>query len=192
MRDPKETTLDWIRRHAITIGLSFLFLGTILTAGFSAFFAPQSGHRPMRATVAVLCVAFMAFYAWATTALKRSESPVAGVPGLTIREHLKRTTALFVRITVPLVGAWAAALSFFGTDMAKAHRQALGIGGGVATVLIASRLFRNRRRCPRCGSDFRKARFAKLGRWSFDSRGSADLWDACPDCAVSLDELYRR
>jgi hypothetical protein len=134
----------------------------------------------------------MAFYAWARTPLNPFESPVAGLPGLTIREHFKRTTALFVRITVPIAGAWVAAFTLLGTDMTKAHRQALSIGGGVAVVLIASLFIRNRLRCPRCGTDFREARLEKLGRWSFDRRGSADLWDACPGCGVGFDEPYRR
>jgi ribosomal protein S27AE len=72
------------------------------------------------------------------------------------------------------------------------YAQALSIGGGVAVALIASLFIRNRLRCPRCGTDFREARLEKLGRWSFDSRGSAGLWDACPHCGVSFDELYRR
>jgi ribosomal protein S27AE len=185
MQEPEEPTLGWVRRHATTIGVAFLALGTTLTAGLFS-------RRATSVAVAVLCVAFTTFYAWARTPLKRSESPVAGVPGLTIREHFKRTTALFVRIMVPIVAAWVTAFSLFETDMTKAHKQALSIGGGVAVLLIASLFIRNRLRCPRCGSDFRKARIAKLGRWSFDSRGSAELWDACPHCGVSFDDLYRR
>ena len=146
----------------------------------------------MGVAVAVLCVAFMAFYAWAITPLKRPEARIAGVPGLTIREHLNRTSALFVRLMIPIAGAWVAAIMLFGTDMTKAHQQAMSVGGGVVGILIGSLFIRNRLRCPRCGSDFRKERFAKLGRWSFDSRAIADLWDACPHCGVSFDELYRR
>jgi hypothetical protein len=192
MQELKETTLDWFRRHAGTIGVAFLLLGTTLTAVLSTFFAPHSARQATSVAFAVLSVAFMAFYAWASTPLKRSESRVAGIPGLTIREHFKRTNALFVRIMVPIVGAWVVAITFFGTGITKAHQQALSIGGGVVVALIASLFIRNRLRCPRCGSDFRKARFAKLGRWSLDSRGSADLWDACPHCGVGFDELYRR
>jgi hypothetical protein len=62
----------------------------------------------------VLCLAFCA---WARTPLKRSESPVAGVPVLTIVEHYKRTNALFVRIMVPIAGAWAVTITLFGTGM---------------------------------------------------------------------------
>jgi hypothetical protein len=92
-----------------------------------------------------------------------------------IREHFKRTNALFVRIMVPIAGAWVAAITLFGTSMTKAHQQVLSIGGGVVVVLVGSLFIRNRLRCPRCGTDFRNERLAKLGRWSFDSRGSADL-----------------
>ena len=192
MQEPKETTLDWVRRHAVTIGLAFFLLGTGFTAVLFTFFAPHSAHRAMSAAVAVLCVAFAALYAWADTPLKRSEAPVVGVPGLTIREHFKRTNALFVRITLPIAVAWVAAITLFGTGLTKALQQASSVGGGLVVFLIAFLFIRNRLRCPRCGSDFRKERFAKLGRWSFDSRGSADLWDACPHCGVSFDELYRR
>jgi hypothetical protein len=192
MQTPKETTLDRVRRHATAIGLAFLFLGTTLTAVLFTLFAPHSARRATSVAVAVLTVAFMALYAWAVTPLKRSESPVAAVPGLTIREHFKRTNALFIRIIVPTAGAWAVAITLFGAGLTRAHRQAVSIGGGVVVVLIAWLFIRDRLRCPRCGSDFRKARFAKLGRWSFDSRDSADLWDACPHCGVGFDELYRR
>jgi drug/metabolite transporter superfamily protein YnfA len=192
MQKPKETTLDWVRHHATTISVAFLVLGTSIAAVLFTFITPHSERRAMSAAVAVLCVALLAFYAWARTPLKRPESPVAGVPGLTIREHFKRTNALFVRIMVPITGAWVVAITLFGTGMTKAHQQAWSIGGGVVLALIGSLFIRKQLRCPRCGSDFRKERFAKLGRWSFDSRGSADLWDACPHCGVSFDELYPR
>jgi MFS family permease len=192
MQEPKETTLDWVRRHATTIGLAFFVLGTIFTAVLSAIFAPHSGHRAMSVAVVVLFVVFTAFYAWAITPLKRSEARMAGSPGVTIREHFKRTNALFVRIVVPIAGAWVGAIMLFGTGMTKAHQQALSVGGGVVGVLIGSLMIRNRLRCPRCGSNFRKERLAKLGRWPFDSRDTADLWDVCPHCGVSFDELYRR
>jgi len=189
---PTETTPDWVRRHATTIGLAFFVLGTTLTAIFFAIFAPHAGHRAMSIAVVLLFVAFTAFYAWAVTPLKRSDARMAGSPRLTIREHFKRTNALFVRIVVPIFGTWVGAIMLFGTGMTKAHQQALGVAGGVVGVLIGSLFIRNRLLCPRCGTNFRKERLAKLGRWSFDSRGTADLWDACPHCGVSFDELYRR
>jgi rubredoxin len=57
--------------------------------------------------------------------------------------------------------------------------------------LLSCGLFiRNRLCCPRCGTDFRQERFAKLGRWSMDPRGAEELWESCPQCGVSFDEPY--
>jgi hypothetical protein len=122
--------------------------------------------------------------------LTRLKPGLAGIPSVTIGEHLKRTSAYFQRIMAPLCAAWGAGVVLFVTGMSRIQQQALAIGGGVALFLIGSLFVRNQLRCPRCGTDFRKERIAKLGRWSGDNRGTSELWDACPRCGVSFNDPW--
>jgi hypothetical protein len=143
-----------------------------------------------KAAVAVGAVLLALFIAWGRTPLARLKSPEAGIPALTIRQHLKRTNAYFQRIMVPVTAAWVAVVTLFVTDISKIEQQTLAVGGCLTLFLIAWLFVRNKLRCPRCGSDFRKERIAKLGRFSFDTRAAADLWDACPHCGVSFNDLW--
>ena len=59
---------------------------------------------------------------------------------------------------------------------------------GLIVLEIVELFVKKRIRCPRCGTDFRKERLAKVGRWSLDLRMAADLWDACPHCGVSFND----
>jgi uncharacterized C2H2 Zn-finger protein len=88
------------------------------------------------------------------------------------------------------MAAWVAVVTLFVTDISKIEQQTLAVGGCLTLFLIAWLFVRNKLRCPRCGSDFRKERIAKLGRFSLDTRGAADLWDACPHCGVSFNDLW--
>jgi ribosomal protein S27AE len=173
---------QWIRHHVRRVAIGLAVVG--MTVG--AVFFPHSGRGTL--TVTVLTLALMV--AWAQTPLPRPKSLTAGIPPLTIRDHLKRTNAVFVRIMVPLLCGWIVVVTLFLTDIPKPQRQAWAIGGGVVLAFIGSMFIRARLRCPRCGSDFRKERITQLGRWSFDTRTTTDLWDACPRCGVSFDEPY--
>lgn len=177
-----EATREWIRRHHHFIGVSLgLFVAVI---GILIF------PHHIAATVAVVSVLIAVFVAWARSPLARVKPSVAGIPGLTIGGHFKRTNAYFVRIMVPVTAAWVVVITLFLTGLSNYQRQGLAIGGAVMLSVVGALLLRNRLRCPRCGSDFRKERIAKLGRWSFDTRGTADLWDACPHCGVSFNDPW--
>lgn len=173
---------QWIRQHVRGVATGLTFVG--MTAG--AVFFPHS----VRGTVAVTILTLALMVAWAQTPLPRPQSLTAGIPPLTIRHHFKRTTAVFVRIMVPLLCVWVVAVTLFFTDIPKLQQQVWAIGGGVALAFIGSLFIRARVRCPRCGTDFRKEHIAQFGRWLFDTRTTTDLWDACPRCGVSFDEPY--
>ena len=178
-----ENSREWIRRHAKAISVGLAVVGMIV----GVVFFPHS----IRETVAVVIMLMALIIAWARAPLPHPKTSMGGIPALTIRDYLKRTNALFVRILVPLVVAWVVVVTLFVTDISKPRQQAWSVGGGIALSLIGSLFLRNRLRCPRCGTDFHKERIAKLGRWSFDTRTTEDLWDACPRCGVKFDEPYR-
>lgn len=178
-----ENGAEWIRRHAKAVSVGLVVV--VMTVG--AVFFPHS----IPETVAVVVVLMGLMVSWARAPLPRPKTSVAGIPELTIRDHLKRSTALYVRIMVPLLTAWVVVMTFFFTDIPKPQQEAWTIGGAMALSLIGSLFLRSRLRCPRCGTDFHKERIARLGRWSFDTRTTTDLWDACPRCGVSFDEPYR-
>jgi uncharacterized C2H2 Zn-finger protein len=137
-----------------------------------------------------LFVAFAAFFTWARTSLPRI-APKGPVRVVTIAEHFKRTRTLSVRIIVPIVALWVVLTDSYPLQLPKGERNALAIGGGAVLGVVGSVFMVRRLRCPRCGTNFKQDRLAKLGRWSFDTRGTEEIWDACPHCGVSFDEPWR-
>lgn len=137
--------------------------------------------------IGACAVLLAAFFAWATSSMPRQTSAVSGLPE-TIGEHFKRKQTLFLRIAVPLCVAWVVVWTFYPAHLTKLQRNGPAIGGAVVLMIIAARLLRIR--CPRCHTDFSKERIAKVGRWSMDTRGTEELWDACPHCGVRFDERW--
>lgn len=172
---------DWIKRHEV--------LAAVL-----AFFAVVVGillfHRHIQATVVVYAVLIGVFITWMQYPVVPLETSAAGTPVMTIGTHLSRTNALFQRVILPVVIAWIAAVTLFVTGIPKWEQYALSVGGGVALFLIGWLFVRNQLRCPRCGTDFSKERIALLGRWTLDTRGTADLWASCPRCGVSFNDPW--
>jgi hypothetical protein len=176
----RDSNREYIRRHAKVIGVVTMVLGGVL----SAFFFPGYMH----VSVGALVVLFAVFYVWAEYPLQGRGSD-QGV--ITIRQQFKRARTLFTRITVPMVALWCVGVIFYGTRLSKLQTQAWAVGGGVVLFFIAWLFIKDKVRCPRCGTDFKQDRIAKVGRWSMDARGTEDLWDRCPHCGVSFDEPYR-
>jgi len=181
----------WARSHALLVGAALLFLGGTATAVIAALFFPHSGKVVINIGVAVLMLAFAAFYAWARFPISPRPLIAIGISTLSIGEQLSRTRALFQRIMVVSLVAWCLGVTLLGSHLTAAKRNGFVIAGAVLLSLAGGLLVRNRLRCPRCGTDFRKERIAKLGRWSMDTRRSTEIWDACPHCGVSFKEPYR-
>jgi hypothetical protein len=180
-------TQEWIRHHALVIGLAFVVVAELLTIIVAAVFFPHAGHLAVTISVMIVLVVFGAFLAWARTpALTRAQTDAP----LTIREHFKRTSVLFRRIFVPIVMAWLGGFTLFATGMSNIERYAWIYGGVVAMCVIAFPFLRSRLICPRCGTNFQQERLPKLGRWSFGHRTAGEIWDRCPRCGVSFDEPY--
>jgi hypothetical protein len=179
-----EKHREWVRRHHIPIGIGlalvFMFFGVVLFP-----------HSPSE-VAAVIAVLIGVFITWVRFPLARLKLSAAGTPSISIRDRLRRTNALFQRVMVPVLIAWVVGVTLFATDIPKSQRQPLLYGGALLIALIGGLYIRGKLRCPQCGTDFRKERIAKLGRWSFDTRMTTDLWDACPRCGVSFDEPYHR
>lgn len=181
----KDSTREFVHRHAGVLGFVFFLLVMLIWAVVFVLLALPKSYGD--AGIAVLMVAFVAFFIWGRTPLLKRTTPGAV---LTIREHLRRTNAYSQRIIVPVVAAWIAGVVFYKGGLTKLQEQALSIGGAVVAVLVFYWIVRRRLCCPRCGSDFSKERIAKVGRWSFDATRPEDLWDACPRCGVSFDAPY--
>jgi hypothetical protein len=173
---------DWARRHVRTVAVSFLVVGMLL----SAVFLPRSAQNM---AVGGLVVAMGAFYAWATTTLPR-RPPTEPSPPLTIGDTLKRRRTLLVRIMVPVMIAWTVAVLWYPSTLTKMQKQLVAVGGSVVLFWILWFPLRQNFRCPRCGTDFKMERRAKLGRISFDQRGPEEIWDKCPNCGVSFNEPW--
>jgi hypothetical protein len=118
-----------------------------------------------------------------------------GPSARTIGEYLRRTRAYSWRFFILVAMVWIATVLLMGSGIPLMQRLRPGIGGvavlSAVMFLIVWLVIRSRLRCPRCGADFRQERFAKLGRWSFDTRGTGELWDACPRCGVSFNDPLR-
>jgi hypothetical protein len=183
-----EDTREWIRNHAGPIGVVFMVLGGVVLALIATFLFPTAGKTVMKVGAAVLVLAFAAFYAWAEFPLTPRKYSTVGTSTLTIGQQLKRTRALFQRIVMFVLVAWCVGVTLLAPNLTSAQRNGSAIVGGFALAFAGWLLVRNRLRCPLCGSDFKKERVAKLGRWSMDTRGTTELWDACPHCGVSFNE----
>jgi hypothetical protein len=180
-----------MRRHEQLSAAALMLPGTIVGLILVFFLAsPENRDFAVKVVVAVDAVLAAALVGWLRSPMPRLKPGLTGAPALTIGEHFNRTNAYFVRIMVPLGTAWVAGVVLFVTGIPKMQQNALAIGGGVALGLIGSLFIRNQLRCPRCGTDFRKERIAKLGRWSWDTRGTEELWNACPRCGVSFNDPW--
>jgi hypothetical protein len=173
-----EAFRDYIRGHSKPIGVGVMVLGGIL----ASVFLPRSLER---VAIVALIVVFAVFYVWAEFPLPQWKP---AEHAMTIRRRLKRTRTIFQRIMVPVVVLWCASVTLYDTQQTELQRYALAVGGGSSLVWIAWLFAKDGLRCPRCGTDFKQERVAKVGRWSMDTRGAEDLWDCCPHCGVSFDE----
>jgi uncharacterized C2H2 Zn-finger protein len=181
----KESTREFVHRHAKLLGGVFAFVAIVIVAIVTVVFALPRSYG--NAATALVLLAFVAFFVWGYTPLLKPKAP--GVAP-TIREHMQRTRANFTRFVVITASAWCIALTFFKGSLTKSQAQWTGIVGGLAIFGLAALFIRNRLRCPRCGADFGRDRNAKVGRWSFDTRGAEELWDSCPHCGLSFDESW--
>lgn len=188
----RETTLEWVRRHERLSAMVLLLPPMLIACILVGLLVPaRSQHFATRACVSVFAVLCAAFVAWARTPLAPLKSG-SGMPTVTIGEHFQRTRAYFTRTIVPVLAAWIAGSTLlFGEGLSKMQQHVLAIGGGLVLFLIGLPFLIRRLRCPRCGTNFRKERFAKLGRWSMDSRGVTELWDACPHCGISFNDPWQ-
>lgn len=186
MHGVKDSTREFVHRHAEVLGFVIFIVAMLIWAVVFVLFKVPKSYGDIGS--AVLIVAFVAFFIWGRTPLLKRTTPGTV---LTIREHLRRTNAYSQRIIIPVAAAWIAGVVFYKSGLTKLQEQALSIAGAVVLVLVLYWMVRRRLCCPRCGSDFSKERIAKVGRWSFDTTGTEDLWDACPHCGVSFDEPYR-
>jgi hypothetical protein len=177
----RNATREYLRRYPRLTGVVFMIVGTVL----AAIFLPQSAAGP---AMAALIVLFSVYFAWATTVVPKQPNVTA--PSLTIRDHFKRTRGLFVRIGVPVVCAWCVGVELYPSTLTKGQRQAWAIAGGVVLMFAATLFIKDRFKCPRCGTNFKHERWAKLGRWSMDMRNPEEMWDSCPHCGVSFNERY--
>lgn len=185
----KETTRAWIRKYAEIIGIGLMLLGGILTAFVAALLFPSAGKTVMASCVGVLVLVFAVFYAWARFPMP--PNLFSKVSTLTISGQLRRTQAFFQRVMLVVLVAWCVAVTLLVPKLTATQRNGAAIVGSLVLSFVGSLFVRNRLRCPRCGTNFKKERIAKLGRWSMDFRGSTELWEACPHCGVSFNESYR-
>jgi hypothetical protein len=177
-----DSTRNFVGRYPRIVAGSCLFVGGVL----AAVFVPRSLQRLV---IGTMIVAFGLVYVWTITTLP--PRPLA-VPGktLTIRDQLKRNRTLYMRTFVPVALAWVVAVTLFHAPLPKWQEQGLCVGGVLVVAVVGFLLVKNGLKCPRCGSTFGKERIAKLGRWTMDTRGPEELWDACPHCGVSFDEPW--
>jgi hypothetical protein len=180
----KDATREWIIRREKTIGITVL----VTVAIVAAVLLPQ---KYMKFVIAGMCVAIGVFVLWTRGP---SAPPIANPQiGPSIREHLRRAHAWSVRIFVLLLLIWiGTALIIWPSPAERGKFFLAGIAGALVLNCVAMLIGRPYVRCPQCRTDFRKERIAKLGRWSRDPRGAADLWDSCPTCGVSFDAPYPR
>jgi len=142
---------------------------------------------PWIAKVTVCTVFVVGIGAWVIHTVLEMKSAPAGA-ALTIAEHLKRTKTYSELIEFPLMVLWPLAVWLFVTSQDLGEYLVvfgLSVPPAIGWLFVKCHL-----RCPRCGTDFRKERTAKLGRWSGDTRGTETLWDACPRCGVSFSDSW--
>jgi hypothetical protein len=185
----KLPTREFIRRHAAMVSVA-VFVGLAVLAAFVAALFGRVSKQDVQIGAAVLCVAFAAFFTWARTSLPPIE-PKGPIRVPTIAEHFKRTRTFFLRVIVPVVAVWVVLSDLWPPGLSKGERNALAVGGGVVLAVVGSLLMVRSLRCPRCGTSFGRERLAMLGRWSFDTRGTEEIWNACPRCGVRFDTPWQ-
>lgn len=179
----RSATLQWLWRHREATGHVLLFI--VALAG--AILLPKRLGE-----VAAFCgVLAAAGVIWARTPLKPLKSP----PHESIREHCLRVRAWWLRIVVPVLAAWMAAVDLYVTGLTGSDKQMLALGGVVAGAVIAWVVFlKDRLRCPRCGTYLAQQRAARLRLLelfaSYTGLRREEGRDACPVCRVSFEEPW--
>jgi asparagine N-glycosylation enzyme membrane subunit Stt3 len=173
----RDRIWKYFERYPAAASMIILIVGVIL----AAVFVP----RPYQRIGTDACIAlFVAVYAWASTPL-----PKVG-PGVrpTIRQEFKRTRQLFIRFSVIAAVMLIICVEYFAEPLSGVERYVIDIGAFLLMLAVVWPFIRKRFHCPSCGTNFKQARLAKVGRWTMDTRGAEDLWDRCPSCGVSFDE----
>jgi len=173
-----EKIYAFVRLHPVLVGMVFLILGSILTY----IFVPP---RFQNATIAVILLALLLVLFWAKTSPLEIQRQSPGQP-ITIGNYLKKSRLLFIRVMGITCIVWCVAVTFDDQLSRNQQKIAAICGAGILTWMEWL-LFRDRLRCPQCGTNFRKERSEKLGRWTMDQRGAEEIWDSCPTCHVSFD-----
>jgi hypothetical protein len=173
----RDKIYDFIRRHPQFTGLTLLVLGAVLMA----LFVPRSLQK---ISSFGLLLGFTLFVFWAkTSSEKKQQRPAGGI--VTIADYFKRSRLLLTRaVGIPCI-VWCVIVSF-DDQLSRGHQQIAAVSGGLVIACLGWLLFRDRFRCPQCGTNFRKERLEKLGRWTMDKRGTEELWDSCPNCHVGF------
>jgi rubredoxin len=177
-----DAPFEYFKRHPKAAGV--MFVGLVV----STLVLPRWA---MPWIIGTYLVAFGTHYAWTSTTLPKGTQTALGAT-FTIGDHLRRTRALYMRILLPIIIAWVAVTTFYPPTLTKDQRMLVGVAGGTLIAFLGFVMIKDKFKCPRCGSNFRKERIEKLGRFSTDKRGAEDLWDACPSCGVSFKEPYNR
>jgi hypothetical protein len=175
-----ETPFEYIKRHPKVAGGMFVALIVSIVV------LPRWAMPWVTGTYLVV---FGSHYAWTITTLPKGTQTPLGKK-FTIGDHLRRTRALYTRILLPIILAWIAVTTSYPPTLTKDQRMLLGVAGGTLIAILGFAFIKDKLKCPRCGSNFRKERIEVLGRFSTDARGAEDLWDACPSCGVSFKEPY--
>ena len=180
---PAVNFIELARRRYVPTAIAVLGIATV-----ASMFLPDNLKRPAQWGAYVV---FGVIFVWGYTARPSVPNP-EGLPAgqITIAEHLRRGTTRYTQILVPLIVAWIAGVVFYGGSLPKPYYYGLVCGGSVGISLLGALFMRKGLHCPRCGCNFRKERIAKLGRFNMDARGTADLWDRCPQCGVSFSDPY--
>lgn len=109
---------------------------------------------------------------------------------MTIREHFQRFHKRLTYITVSAVVLAVVLIELRYPHLTRLQNLMVALILGVVTSIVLLLGLKGRFRCPRCGADFQKLRRAQQSRLSLDARMYWDVWDACPNCAVSFDAPY--
>lgn len=109
---------------------------------------------------------------------------------MTIREHFQRFHKRVTYFAVIAVVLMTVSIDLLYPDLTRRQHLLVGLGMAVPVFLALLLIFKGRFKCPRCGVDFNKLRRAQMGRFTADTRMYWEVWEACPNCAVSFDAPY--